>query len=74
MSLEVHVTTCVCVCVCEVGGACDYVCVCVRLEVHVTVCVCVFINKFIYNMLHYRVILHVPVYTSLHGVFSIALW
>jgi hypothetical protein len=33
----------------------------------VYVCVCVLFNMFIHNMLHYRVILHVQVYTLLHN-------
>jgi len=33
-----------------------------------------FLNKFIHNMLHYRVILHVLVYTLLHNDLSIAVW
>jgi hypothetical protein len=33
----------------------------------VCVYVCFFFNKFIHNMLHYRVILHVLVYTLLHN-------
>jgi len=33
-----------------------------------------FFNKFIYNMLRYRVILYVLVYTLLHIVLSIAVW
>jgi len=56
------VRACVCVCVC---GVCVRVYVCV---------VCFFLNKFIHNMLHYRVIPHVPVYTLLHNYLSIAVW
>ena len=32
------------------------------------------LNKFIHNMLHYRVILHVLVYTLLHNDLCIAVW
>ena len=56
---------------------CVYVCVCTCAYI-VCVCVCVcggmgfFLNKFIHNMLHYRVILHVLVYTLLNNDLSIA--
>jgi len=61
---------CMCVCVCVCVYVCACVCVCICVCVCMCVCVCViyiFIYLFIDNMLHYNVILHVPV---LHLVLS----
>jgi len=55
--------------------------ICMGFVMCVCVCVCVcgfcnffFFNKFIHNMLHYRVILHVLVYTLLNNNLSTAVW
>jgi len=45
------------------------------LSLSLALCVCVFfLNKFIHNMLHYRVILHVLVDTLLQNDLSITVW
>ena len=62
-----HARAFVCVCVCVCMHACMYVCMYVCIYVCMHACMHVFF--FIANMLHYRVILHVPVFLILSYIF-----